>query len=229
MKEQPAMKWARRGRLWALALILALASGAIATAWSPVAEAHCDSISGPVVNAARQALAAGDVNVVLPYVKPEAEAELASAFQRTQAARQAGGEAQQVAERWFFETTVRLHRAGEGAAFTGLKEVADLDPALAAADEALETGDLHEVTAVLTNAVQSQLSRRYHEVEEARQHAAREGTVAAHRERVEAELAFETYVYQLHQAAQGAAAAHEADLPSPGLQLRTEQTGATCP
>lgn len=226
--KQSAMKWARRGRLGALALILALASGAIATTWSPPAEAHCDSINGPVVAAARQALAASDVSLILPYVKPESEAEVATAFQRTQAARQAGGEAQQVAERWFYETAVRLHRAGEGAAFTGLTEVADLDPALAAAEEALETGDLHEVTAVLTNAVQTELSRRYHAVEEARQHATREGTVAAHRERVEAELAFETYAYQLHQAAQGAAAAHEAKLPSPSLQLRA-QSAATCP
>ena len=225
---QPAMKWARRGRRWALVLVLALASGAIATTWSSPAEAHCDSISGPVVAAARQALAAGDANLILPYVKPEAEAELATAFQRTQAARQAGGEAQQVAERWFFETAVRLHRAGEGAAFTGLTEVAELDPALTAAEEALETGDLHEVTAVLTDAVQTELSRRYHAVEEARQHATREGTVAAHRERVEAELGFETYVYQLHQAVQGAAAAHEAELPSPSLQLRA-QSAATCP
>ena len=73
--KQPAMKWARRGRLWAVALILALASGAIATTWSTPAEAHCDSISGPVVGAARQALAAGDANLILPYVKPAAEAE----------------------------------------------------------------------------------------------------------------------------------------------------------
>lgn len=221
------MSGAHGGRRWILALILALASGAAATAWSPSAEAHCDSIAGPVVTAARQALAAGDVDGILPYVKPWAEAELTTAFQRTQAARQAGGEAQQVAERWFFETAVRLHRAGEGAAFTGLKDVADLDPALAAAEEALETGDLHGVTALLTKAVQTELLRRYHAVEEARQHAIREGTVAAHRERVEAELGFETYVYQLHQAVQGAAAAHTAALP-PSLQPRA-QRAANCP
>ena len=225
---QSVMRWARRGRRWALVLVLALASGVVATTWSPPAEAHCDSINGPVVAAARQALAAGDAKLILPYVKPEAEAELTTAFQRTLAVRQAGGEAQQVAERWFFETAVRLHRAGEGAPYTGLKEVADLDPALAAAEEALETGDLHEVTAVLMDAVQSELSERYHAVQEARQHAAREGTVAAHRERVEAELGFETYVYQLHQAAQGAATSHEAGLPSAGLQLRT-QAATSCP
>lgn len=226
--KQPAMQWTRRGRLWALALILALASGAIATTWSTPAEAHCDSISGPVVGAARQALAAGDANLILPYVKPEAEAELTAAFQRTQVARQAGGEAGLLAERWFFETAVRLHRAGEGAPYAGLKEIADLDPALAAAEGALETGDLREVTAVLTDSIQTGLSQRYHAVQEARELAAREGTVAANRERVEAELGFETYVYQLHLATQGAAAAHEASLPSPELQARL-QSGASCP
>jgi hypothetical protein len=211
-----------------LALVLALASGAIATTWSTPAEAHCDSISGPVVGAARQALAAGDANLILPYVKPDAEAELTSAFQRTQVARQAGGEAGLLAERWFFETAVRLHRAGEGAPYTGLKEIADLDPALAAAEDALETGDLHEVTAVLTDSIQTGLSQRYHAVQEARELAAREGTVAAHRERVEAELGFETYVYQLHLATQGTAATHEAGLPTADLQARL-QTGASCP
>lgn len=29
---------------------------------------HCDSLDGPVVTAARQALEAGDVDIVLPFV-----------------------------------------------------------------------------------------------------------------------------------------------------------------
>lgn len=225
--QQPTAAWARRARRWALVLALALASGAIATSWPSPAEAHCDSINGPVVFAARQALAAGNADLILPYVKPDAETELIGAFQRTLVARQAGGEAGLIADRWFFETAVRLHRAGEGAAYTGLKEIAELDPALAAADEALETGDLHEVTAVLMEAVQTGVAQRYHAVQEARELAAREGTVAANRERVEAELGFENYVYALHLAAEGSAA-HAADRPSPGLQLRA-QSGASCP
>ena len=41
------------------------------------------------------------------------------------------------------ETVIRLHRAGEGAAYTGLKTAgADYGPAIPAAEYAVETGDL---------------------------------------------------------------------------------------
>lgn len=77
--------------------------------------AHCDAVTGPVVTAAREALESGDVNRILPYVQPEAEAELTTAFELAMAVRTSGGAAQDLADRWFFETAVRLHRAGEGA------------------------------------------------------------------------------------------------------------------
>jgi hypothetical protein len=42
---------------------------------------HCDSLDGPVVAAARRALDAGDVDLVLPFVPEQGEAELREAFQ----------------------------------------------------------------------------------------------------------------------------------------------------
>ena len=41
---------------------------------------HCDAVDGPVVTAARQALAMADVDVVLPYVHAADEAALRAAF-----------------------------------------------------------------------------------------------------------------------------------------------------
>lgn len=76
---------------------------------------HCDSLDGPVVAAARHALAAGDVDVVLPYVPADGEDEVRAAFGRVLPLHTAGGEAAAVAQRWFFETVVRVHRAGEHA------------------------------------------------------------------------------------------------------------------
>lgn len=35
--------------------------------------------------------------------------------------RKARKDAQEVADDWFFENTIRIHRAGEGAAYTGMK------------------------------------------------------------------------------------------------------------
>ncbi|MGE5720308.1 MAG: DUF6448 family protein, partial [Nocardioidaceae bacterium] len=43
---------------------------------------HCDSLDGPVVTAARQALEAGDVDLVLPFVPVEAEDEVRTVFDR---------------------------------------------------------------------------------------------------------------------------------------------------
>ena len=80
---------------------------------------HCDSMDGPVVKAARLALETKNVNLVLPYVPKEGEAEVIRAFDRVLPLRADG--AREIADLYFFETVVRIHRAGEGAPYTGLK------------------------------------------------------------------------------------------------------------
>jgi hypothetical protein len=150
-------------------------------------------------------LGAGDVRPVPAYVKPEAEAEPNAAFRQTREVRQAGGSARDLADRYFFETAVRLHRQGEGAAYTGLKEIVDVGPALVAAERAVETGDIDTVYAVVGGAVRSERREGYRAVVAARERAAHEGIVTAARERAEAELAFETYVDRVYQAALGRA------------------------
>ena len=199
-KQVLVKRWSTLGTLAvAVAVVVALARPA------PVA-AHCDSTSGPVVGAAREALDSGDVRPVLAYVKPEAESELSAAFRQALEVRQAGGAAQDLADRYFFETAVRLHRQGEGAAYTGLKEIADVGPALTAADQALDTGDVDTVYAVLDGALRAELHEKYEAVVATRERAVHEGTVPAAREQAEAELAFETYVEGVYQAASGRAA-----------------------
>lgn len=184
-------------------LLLALVAGTVVLIQPAPAQAHCDSVNGPVVTAAKAALDAGDVKLILPYVQAEAEAELTAAFQHTLQVRELGSEAQELADRYFFETAVRLHRAGEGAPYTGLKEETDHGPALAAADSALETGSLESLYTLLNQAVQDGVAEKYQAVQSARTKAAEEGTVEAQRERAEAELIFEKYIYELHNAAQG--------------------------
>jgi hypothetical protein len=195
-----------------------LAVGAFVLIPARPALAHCDSVAGPVVNAARQALAQNDVKLVLPYIKSTGEAELTAAFDQAQEVRQQGGKAAELAEHWFFETAVRIHRQGEGAAYTGLKYHAEFGAALHAAEEAVETGDLDHVAAVLSKAIQEQLEAKYHAIVETREHAVKAGTVEANRAAVEAVLIFETYVDSLdvaikgqdHSDQHGAAPAHGA-------------------
>ena len=102
-------------KIKSLALVVALAFGAAALAQPKPAQAHCDSVNGPVVGAAKESLVQGDVRPVLAYVQPQAEAELTAAFNQAMEVSKLGGSAQQLAETYFFETAVRLHRLGEGA------------------------------------------------------------------------------------------------------------------
>src|SRR5688572_7912286 len=97
--------------------------------------AHCDSLDGPVVKAAQKALDTQNVDLVLVWGRPEDESEIRIAFNKTLAVRTLGQMAKELADRYFYETVVRLHRAGEGAPYTGLKPAGrDLGQAIPAAD-----------------------------------------------------------------------------------------------
>lgn len=123
---------------------------------------HCDSLDGPVVTAARQALDHEDASVVLSYVPADAETEVEDAFALTLKARTQGAEAREVAERWFFETVVRCHRAGEGAPFTGLKAAGlDVGPVIPVAAQAIEDDDPAPLIELLTRTVEDEAEQRF--------------------------------------------------------------------
>jgi len=158
---------------------------------------HCDTRDGPVVSAAKRALASGNVNLVLIWVPPGAEAEVRAAFDRAALARKAGKEAQEVADDWFFETVVRLHRAGEGEGFTGLKPAGlDEGPVVPRAEKAIETGNPGEVIRFISDAVEEELLRRFRRVMEAKRYDPDD--VAAGREYVQAFIGFVVYAHHLH-------------------------------
>ncbi len=135
--------------------------------------AHCDTLDGPVVKDARVALDAKDVTPVLKWVSHDKEGELREAFQHALAVRALGPEALALADRFFFETLVRVHREGEGAPYTGLKPTGTaVDPGIAASDTALETGSVDSLVKLLTAEVDTGVRHRFAEAAEARKHAA---------------------------------------------------------
>jgi hypothetical protein len=174
----------------------------------PSAQAHCDAVDGPVAKAAVAALDSGNVHLVLPYAPAKAESEIKAAFTQAAKVRVLGSDAKALADTAFIETAVRLHRAGEGAAYTGLKPAGvDYGPAIPAAERAVQTGSLTQVKALLGEQIQHGLQARLTHAEEARKAAKEPKTandVPAARERVSAELGFVTYVEGLRQAAHGA-------------------------
>jgi hypothetical protein len=164
------------------------------------ARAHCDTLDGPVIKAARQALETSDVNLVLIWVQKKDEREIASAFQETLAVRKLNPSAKALADRFFFETLVRIHRAGEGAPFTGLKAAgADLGPAVPAGDKALEGGSIEPVIKLLTKAVQNGLTEHFKIVMAKKGYS--KADVAAGREYVEAYVTYIHYVEGIYEAA----------------------------
>jgi hypothetical protein len=145
---------------WTKALPLLAALATLAAPAAP--RAHCDTLDGPVVTTARAALESGKLAPVLAWVRPGDEREIEDAFARARAARKAGKEAREVADRWFFETVVRVHRAGEGAPYTGLKPAGGpVDPAVAATDRAVASGDPAGVEALLARRVHEGLAARW--------------------------------------------------------------------
>jgi Family of unknown function (DUF6448) len=158
---------------------------------------HCDSLDGPVVAAARHALAVGDVDEVLPYVPADDEEEIRAAFSRVLPLQAGGGDAAAVAQRWFFETVVRVHRAGEHAAYTGLKPAGlDVGPAIPLAEKAIASGDVEEVYRLLGADLRDELTNRLRRV--ARLAAARDASVGAARAYVETMLGFQVYTNNVY-------------------------------
>jgi hypothetical protein len=199
-----------------LPLLIALILGVVLWAIPQLAPAHCDTLDGPVVQAAREALAKGDIAPVLAWIQAPQEAELRAAFEMILRVRKDGKEAQELADMYFFETLVRLHRAGEGAPYTGLKPSGtDVGPAVSGADAALASGSVDALVTLVTGVVAEGIRERFREAAERRPHM--QESIAAGREYVEAYVEFVHYVEGLYDdatAAQShgeAAAASEAE------------------
>jgi hypothetical protein len=169
--------------------------------------AHCDGLDGPVVTAARNALETGEVNLVLLWVNKKDEPEIKQAFQKALAVRKLNPEAKELADFYFFETLVRIHRAGEGEPYSGLKPAGrDLGPAIPAADKAILDGKLEPLYQLLTGKTHEGLHEYFKKVM-ARKNFDK-NNVEAGREYIEAYVFFVHYVEQLYEAAGKAGHGH---------------------
>ncbi|MDD1763524.1 MAG: DUF6448 family protein [Methanobacteriaceae archaeon] len=121
-------------------------------------------MDGPVVSACKMALKTENVNYALPFVPKKAEEELSTAFKKTLKARESGADAAEVADLWFFETAVRLHREGEGASYTGLKPAGlDWGPVVPLAEKDIEKEDPTETIEFLKRLVEEIMRKRFQE------------------------------------------------------------------
>jgi hypothetical protein len=188
--------------------IAVLAAALLAPA---AALAHCDGMDGPVVKAAQKALAEGNVNLVLIWVQPDDEAAIKTAFLKTLAVRKLSPEAKELADMYFFETLVRIHRAGEGAPYTGLKPAGrNLGPIIPAADKAIADGKVEPLLKLLPAAAHAGVRKHFKEMLAKKNFKVDD--VPAGRAYVEAYVTFMHAAEGIHEGDHGDAADHHKDI-----------------
>ena len=165
-------------------------------------------MDGPVVTDAISALDRGDVTPVLRWVARHDEQAIRDVFAQTQIVRAGGPEARELADRYFFETLVRVHRASEGAPYTGLKPAgAEIEPGVSGADRALQSGSVDNLARMVSEAVAEGIRRRFSEAL-ARQRVA-DDSIDNGRAYVAAYVEFVHYVEGIHRAVRGSAHSHQ--------------------
>jgi hypothetical protein len=188
--------------------VLIILAGLLAILIMPVnLLAHCDALDGPVVRAAQKALEMGNVNFVLIWVNKLDEGEVKAAFQKTLAVRRLSPEARELADRYFFETVVRIHRAGEGAPYTGLKPAGqNIGPAIPAADKALEGGSSDQLVRMLTETMQEGIREHFKHTTSLKNF--NKDDIESGREYVKAYVVFIHYVVRLYEASRSSTHGH---------------------
>lgn len=189
---------------WTQKLLVAVVVSTMSLWIHSYAAAHCDTLDGPVVQDARKALTDKDVTPVLKWVQAKDEKSVKGAFNKALAAQ--GKKQQQAAETKFFESLVRVHRAGEGAPFTGLKPAGEVEPVIVEADKALTGGSPDGLIKMVTDSVDRGIHQRYEKVAEALKH--KDESVQEGREYVAAYVEYTHYVERLQMDAQGHAGHH---------------------
>lgn len=178
---------------------------------------HCDGMDGPVVKAAQKALATGNVNLVLIWVQESDETELRKAFEQTLAVRKLSPQARGLADRYFFETLVRIHRAGEGAPYTGLKPAGrDLGPAIPAADQALEARSVEPLLKLLSESVQEGVREQFQNA--LAKSDFKENEIEAGQAYVKAYVEYVHYVERIYEAVKKPASGHYPESEEAALQ-----------
>lgn len=164
----------------------------------PFGFAHCDTMDGPVIKDARKALETKNVDVVLKWVQRNDEAEIRNLFDKTMAVRALNPQAKELADMYFFESLVRIHRAGEGASFDGIKPSGtEVEPGIEAADQAVESGLIGPVAKETAEHMEKSIRSRFAELQERKEHV--DDSVEAGREYVKSYVTFIHDIENLHQ------------------------------
>ncbi|WP_342431536.1 DUF6448 family protein [Neobacillus sp. FSL H8-0543] len=170
-------------------LIMALAIVAVIPT---MASAHCDTMDGPVILDTKRAIEENNSSYILKWVLPEDEQEIKDAFELNMKVRVLGPDAQKLADDYLYNRLVRVHRAGEGAPFTGVKpEGTPMEEAIIAADKSIEAGNLSAFEGLIDEERMHGLEERFEKILATKDFDVND--VEAGREYVEAYVQFTHY------------------------------------
>ncbi|MBI4972293.1 MAG: hypothetical protein HZA27_01155 [Candidatus Omnitrophica bacterium] len=173
----------------------------------PFLFAHCDTMDGPVIQAAKKALETRNVDSVLIWVQKDDEDEIRGVFEKTLEVRKLNPKAQELADMYFFETLVRIHRSGEGAPYTGIKPAgAEVEPGIEAADKAIEDATADNLVRGISIQIDNEIRQRFNNVM-AKKKLIKQ-SVEAGREYVRAYIEFIHYIERLYSDISGDASHH---------------------
>lgn len=178
------------------------------------AYAHCDSMSGPVIPEAMAALEKGDITPVLKWIKPEYETEVKTAFALAVQVRDKSPEAKKLADKYFLETLIRIHRAGEGAPYTGIKETPP-EKIVILTDQALASGSADELIEKIQTHLAEAIKEKFNKALKASKN--KDKSVESGREFVEAYVQYTHYIEGIH-AAIMSTGSHHGDSPEVGKE-----------
>jgi hypothetical protein len=157
-----AMK--KKSGLTRILLVVAIAT-ALTLGICSFAAAHCDTMDGPLVADAKLAFEKNNVNYVLKWISQDKENEIIKAFKLVMKVRPLNADAKELAENYFFDILVRIHRTGEGESFTGVKpHGTPIDEAIKAADKSIELGNLSPLEKIVPKAKMPKLKALFKKV-----------------------------------------------------------------
>lgn len=158
---------------------------------------HCDSVEGPVVKAAKEAINSGNINHVLIWVSADNEAEIQQMFSKVVEVRNLSEKVRELADSYFFETVVRVHRMGEGVGYTGLKdEEFKPEEGIEVADLAIENNSIEDILSHVDKSEHAKVEHYFTELQSKKNYDL--NNINAGREYVESYVHFIHYIENLY-------------------------------
>lgn len=186
--------------------IIVLSSIMLALATPGSIIGHCDSEDGPILPEARHALETGDLSPLLKWVTTNDETQIRDLFDEVRKLRDTNEEVRHLADQYFLETFIRLHRQSEGAPYSGIKPAGMMPAIFKSADSALKVGDVHQLADKISATVRKEIMSRFNSALEKKQHM--DESVEAGREYVEVYVTYMHFLEGLHSYLQHGAVEH---------------------